>query len=69
MFGSDSLGHLSVKGLVDSINFDKNISDQGVSLDAYTGQYPSDIGDYQNEFQESLTPLQKKILKGEFSDE
>ena len=69
LFGSDSLGYLSVKGLVDSINFDKNIPDQGVSLDAYTGQYPSDIGDYQNEFQESLTPLQKKIIKGEFSDE
>ena len=58
-----------VYSYIDSINFDKNIPDQGVSLDAYTGQYPSDIGDYQNEFQESLTPLQKKIIKGEFSDE
>lgn len=69
LFGSDSLGYLSTQGLVDSINFDPNIPNLGVSLDAYTGQYPSDIGDYKDEFELSLTPLQKKILKGEFSDE
>lgn len=69
LFGCDSLGYLSIQGLVDSINFDSTVEDHGVSLDAYTGEYPSDIGDYQEEFEESLTPLQKKILKGEFHDE
>lgn len=69
LFGSDSLGYLSVQGLVDSINFDPNIATQGVSLDAYTGVYPSDIGDYKEEFEASLTPLQIKILKGDNCDE
>lgn len=69
LFGSDSLAYLSVEGLVDSINFDPSVSDLGVSLDAYTGIYPADIGDYKEEFEQSLTPLQKKIIEGEFRDE
>lgn len=69
LFGSDTLAYLSIDGLVQSINFDPNIADQNISLDAYLGVYPSDIGDYQEEFEASLTPLQRKILRGEFKDE
>ena len=70
IFGSDSLGFLSINGLVDSINVASADSKPiGVSLDAYTGVYPADIGDYRQEFEENLSPLQKTILKGEFQDE
>ena len=70
IFGSDSLGFLSVDGLVASIDVPFHDSENaGISLDAYTGKYPADIGDYQTEFENSLTPLQKMILKGEFHDE
>ncbi|UUX35466.1 amidophosphoribosyltransferase [Fundicoccus culcitae] len=70
LFGSDSLGFLSIEGLVDSIHSPfTQAPNQGISLDAYLGQYPASIGDYQEEFEASLTPLQKKILKGEFRDE
>lgn len=69
IFGSDSLGYLSVDGLVESIGTQFNDPNHGISLDAFTGQYPADIGDYQQIFQETLTPLQKEILKGAYRDE
>ena len=67
IFESDSLGFLSVAGLVDSIEVSS--PNAGISLDAYTGDYPADIGDYRLEFEKNLSPLQKTILKGEFHDE
>lgn len=69
IFGSDSLGYLSVDGLVESIGTEFKDPNRGISLDAFTGQYPADIGDYKEIFQETLTPLQKEILKGAYQDE
>lgn len=69
LFGSDSLGFLSVDGLVESIALPfVDTPNRGISLDAYTGIYPADIGDYREEFESSLTALQKNILKGECCD-
>lgn len=69
LFGSDSLGFLSVDGLVESIALPfVDTLNRGISLDAYTGIYPADIGDYREEFESSLTALQKNILKGECCD-
>lgn len=69
LFGSDSLGYLSVDGLVESIDADFSDPHKGISLDAFIGEYPADICDFKEEFEANLTPLQKRILKGEYQDE
>lgn len=67
VFGSDSLGFLSVKGMEESIGLQEQ--GLGLALDAFTGHYPASIGDYQAEFQRDLTPLQEQIIKGDYQDE
>lgn len=69
LFGSDSLGYLSVEGLIESIDAPFDAPNQGISVESFTGIYPPDICDYKEQFEASLTPLQRKIIKGEYRDE
>ncbi|MCI5775001.1 MAG: amidophosphoribosyltransferase [Aerococcus sp.] len=68
-FGSDSLGFISVQGLLEAINTPFKTANRGISLDAFDGKPSADIADYEAEFKAELTPLQVKIIKGEFQDE
>lgn len=69
LFGSDSLGYLSVQGLIDSVGLPIESETGGLSLDAFTGAYPADIADCRESLEASLTPLQEKIRKGASCDE
>lgn len=69
MIGADSLAFLSVEGLIESINLPFDTENKGLSLDAYTGQYLDDIGDFKDEFDSTLTSLQQAILEGASTDE
>lgn len=69
LFGSDSLGFISVKGLLEAIDTPFDTPNRGISLDAFDGKPSTDIADYEKEFEAELTPLQTKIIKGEFQDE
>ncbi|MDO4670904.1 MAG: amidophosphoribosyltransferase [Aerococcus sp.] len=69
LFGCDSLGFLSVEGMVSAIHAPFDTPNRGIALDAFNGEASADIGDYNEEFMQELTPLQKSIRKGAFHDE
>ena len=67
--GCDSLGFLSVDGLIESIGTKFDAPNKGLCVAAFTGEYPADLCDYQERFESQLTDIQKRILKGENVDE
>ncbi|MDO4432704.1 MAG: amidophosphoribosyltransferase [Aerococcaceae bacterium] len=67
--GCDSLAFLSVDGLVEAIGTDFEDANKGLCLAAFTGDYPADLCDYQEQLEQQLTDIQRKILKGETVDE
>ncbi|WP_233570003.1 amidophosphoribosyltransferase [Aerococcus agrisoli] len=69
MFDADSLGFISVDGLLEATNLPYDTENRGLSLDAYTGRYLDDIGGFRAEFDATLTPIQQAILEGTFVDE
>lgn len=60
--GCDSLGFLSVEGVVNGIGTQFNAPNKGLSLSIFTGEYPAGIGDYEAVLKENLTPLQQEAL-------
>lgn len=67
--GCDSLGFLSVQGLIEGIGTKFDAPNKGLCISAFTGQYPADLCDYQAELESQLTPIQRRILNGENVDE
>ncbi|WP_324681764.1 amidophosphoribosyltransferase [Bibersteinia trehalosi] len=67
--GCDSLGFLSVQGLIEGIGTQFNAPNKGLCISAFTGQYPADLCDYQAELESQLTLIQRQILNGENVDE
>lgn len=67
--GSTSLGYLSWAGLIESIGTKFDTKNNGICMDTFDGGHSAEICDYEESFKNSLTPLQKKIIKGEFKDE
>lgn len=65
----DSLGFMSVDGLIEAIGLNYDAPYNGLCVDVFTGDYPSPLGDYREGFEASLTEIQKQILKGENVDE
>lgn len=61
--GADSLSFLSVEGLVESIGLNYDAPYTGLCMECFTGYYPDGLGDYEEEFIKSLTPIQKDMLK------
>lgn len=68
IIGCDSLAFLSVEGMIDGIGTDFDTSNKGLSVDAFTGYYPADLGDYKEGFESQLTDIQKRVLRGENVD-
>lgn len=67
--GCDSLGFLSVEGLIEGIGTKFDAPNKGLCMSAFTGEYPADLCDYQAELESQLTPIQRRILNGENVDE
>ena len=61
--GADSLAFLSIDGLIDSIGLDFDASYTGLCMECFNGDYPAGLGDYEDEFIKSLTPIQKEALE------
>ena len=60
--GADSLAFLSIEGLIDSIGLDFDAPYTGLCMECFNGDYPAGLGDYEEEFIKSLTPIQRKAL-------
>lgn len=67
--GCDSLGFLSVEGLIKGIGTKFDAPNNGLCLASFTGIYPADLCDYQPELDSQLTDIQRRILNGENLDE
>ena len=61
--GADSLAFLSIDGLIDSIGLNFDAPYTGLCMECFNGDYPAGLGDYEEEFYTSLTPIQKEALK------
>ena len=62
LIGADSLEFITVEGLKEAIGFDFDSPNNGISLDIFTGEYYEGLGDYEEEFKEELTDIQKQYL-------
>lgn len=60
--GADSLAFLSLEGLMASIGLQEDAPYQGLCVESFTGDYPAGLYDYEQRFQENLTPLQQQYL-------
>lgn len=67
--GCDSLGFLSVQGLIEGIGTKFDAPNKGLCIATFTGEYPAELCDYQAQLEKQLTPIQRKILNGENVDE
>lgn len=67
--GCDSLGFLSVEGLIEGIGTKFDAPNRGLCISAFTGKYPAELCDYQAQLESQLTPIQRQILNGEHLDE
>ncbi|WP_124057691.1 amidophosphoribosyltransferase [Vaginisenegalia massiliensis] len=67
--GCDSLGFMTVDGLVEAIGTQFDAPHKGLCVDAFTGDYPAPLCDYQERFEEQLTDIQRRVLRGENVDE
>lgn len=67
--GCDSLGFLSVDGLIKGIGTKFDAPNKGLCIAAFTGEYPADLCDYQPQLESQLTDIQRRILNGENLDE
>ena len=61
--GADSLAFLSIDGLIDSIGLNFDAPYTGLCMECFNGDYPAGLGDYEEEFYASLTPIQKEAWK------
>lgn len=67
--GCDSLGFLSVEGLIEAVGTKFDAPNKGLCVASFTGEYPADLCDYQSQLDSQLTEIQRKILRGENVDE
>ncbi|WP_277630956.1 amidophosphoribosyltransferase [Atopococcus tabaci] len=65
IIGCDSLGFLSVDGVIEGVGTTFDAPNKGLSLSIFNGDYPADLGDYGVSLAEQMTPIQKKVLRGE----
>jgi len=64
IIGCDSLGFLSVEGVIDAIGTQFEAPNKGLSLSIFNGDYSAGLGDFKDSFNEQLTPIQEEILGG-----
>lgn len=63
MVGADSLEFLSKEGLIESVGFDIDSKNGGLSLDIFDGDYEDGLGNYRKDFIDNLTSIQKNYLE------
>ncbi|KXB67600.1 amidophosphoribosyltransferase [Parvimonas sp. KA00067] len=63
IIGADSLGYLSEQGLIDSIGLKFDAPYSGLCMDCFNGDYSAGLYDYEEDFNNSLTEIQKEFLK------
>lgn len=63
MIGADSLGYLSEKGLIDSIGLKFDEPYNGLCMDCFNGDYSAGLYDYEEDFLNSMTDIQREFLK------
>lgn len=63
MIGADSLGYLSEKGLIDSIGLKFDAPYNGLCMDCFNGDYSAGLYDYEEDFLNSMTDIQREFLK------
>ncbi|RLK64000.1 amidophosphoribosyltransferase [Atopobacter sp. AH10] len=69
ILGCDSLGFMTVEGLIEGIGLHFDAPHRGLCTDVFTGDYPAPLCDYEERLKGQLTPLQKRVLKGENVDD
>ncbi|MGP6138555.1 MULTISPECIES: amidophosphoribosyltransferase [unclassified Jeotgalibaca] len=62
-FGCDSLGFLSIDGLIKGIGTHFDAPNKGLSLSIFDGYYAAGLGENEALFRANLTPIQKQILR------
>ena len=60
---ADSLVFLSEDGLMDSVGLEFTTSYKGLCMDCFSGDYVAGLYDYEEQFHNSLTPIQKEYLE------
>lgn len=63
MIGADSLGFLSERGLIDSINLSLDAPYGGLCMDCFNGDYVAGLYDYEVNFKQQLTTKQQQFLQ------
>lgn len=67
--GADSLAYLSEQGLIDSIGLNFDTKNKGLCLDSFNGDYSAGLYDFEEQYHNGLTQIQKKFLKERNNDE
>ena len=62
--GADSLAFLSQEGLIDSIGLKFDMPYSGLCMDSFNGDYPTGLYDYEVDYVNNMTAIQKENLKG-----
>ncbi|MFY9901313.1 MAG: amidophosphoribosyltransferase [Trichococcus sp.] len=62
--GADSLSFLSQEGLIDSIGLKFDMPYSGLCMDSFNGDYPTGLYDYEADYVNNMTAIQKENLKG-----
>ena len=62
--GADSLAFLSQEGLIDSIGLKFDMPYSGLCMDSFNGDYPTGLYDYEADYVNNMTAIQKENLKG-----
>lgn len=60
--GADSLAYLSVEGLVETVGLNEDAPYGGLCVAYFNGDYPTSLGDYEEEFLASITEEDKQRL-------
>ena len=59
LFGCDTLGFLSVEGVVDSVNIQTDAPNKGLCVAYFDGKYPTPLYDYEEEYDRDQAQLQQ----------
>lgn len=64
IIGADSLGYLSEEGLINSIGTKFDAPYNGLCMDCFNGDYSAGLYDYEEDFLNSMTDIQREFLNG-----
>ncbi len=61
--GADSLAYISEKGLIEAIGLKFDSPYQGLCMDSFNGDYSAGLFDYEQQYLDELTEIQKQFLE------